>query len=458
MSTQQFDADSQAVVIGGSLAGLLAARVLSEHFTSVTVVDRDELPTEPVHRRGVPQSRHTHGLLAKGYAILEGLLPGFGADLIAAGAKACDLDNDVIWYNEGHALRRAPSTMAGLLVSRPTLEAYVRRRVAAIPGVTILAKTEALGLLDHGGRIAGASVVGPEGGLTLPASLVVDASGRSNRGPSWLADLGYSAVPEETVNAKLVYVTREYQRVDGAQDFAAVIIGHHPGNPRGTGTAASDGNRWMVTLLGVGDEVPPTAPGEFEEWAARLDGSEVRELVRTAQPLTDPVRFRIGPSVRRRYERCAVLPEGFIALGDALCCFNPAYGQGMTTAAMAASWLGTCLKRGRRNLTKRYFAGVKPIIDVPWDITVGADLRFPEVEGVRTGRIKFLNGYLSHLHRAAASDAVVGAAFLKVANFLAPPPSLMSPAILWRVWRAGRARKTVTPRVAPAGRPGAMAS
>src|SRR5262249_21665294 len=197
---------------------------------------------------------------------------------------------------------------------------------------------------------------------------------------------------------------------------------------------------------------PRADPAGSDRSSGRVAATERSPMTTTADPIPEPPRFRIGPSVRRRYERAARLPNGFVALGDSLCCFNPAYGQGMTTAAMAAVWLRMCLKRGRRNLTKRYFAGVKPIIDVPWDITVGADLRFPEVEGVRTGRIRFLNGYLSHLHRAAARDAVVGAAFLKVANFLAPPPSLMSPGILWRVWRAGRARKAVTARVSPADR------
>jgi 2-polyprenyl-6-methoxyphenol hydroxylase-like FAD-dependent oxidoreductase len=305
-----------------------------------------------------------------------------------------------------------------------------------LPRVSVFGETEALGLLDHGGQVAGVSVVGPRGAQTLHASVVVDATGRGNRGPAWLRDLGYSAAAEETVNAKLVYVTREYRRDPDAQDFKAVIIGHHPGNPIGTGTAALDDRRWMVTLLGLGDAAPPTRPGDFEEFAARLDGPELHRLITTAEPLTDPVRFRIGPSTRRRYERCAVLPEGFLAIGDALCCFNPAYGQGMTTAAMAAQWLRACLAGGTRGLTRRYFRGVTRIIDVPWDITVGADLRFPEVDGRRSGRIRFLNAYLSRLHRAAAADPAVGEMFLQVANFLVSPPHLLSPRILARVWRA----------------------
>jgi flavin-dependent dehydrogenase len=428
-----------AVVIGGSLAGLLAARVLSETVARVTIVDRDEMPTEPVHRKGVPHSRHTHGLLARGFEIFEELLPGLGADLVARGALIVDLQQDVIWYNDGHPVRRAPSGMSVLLVSRPMLESYVRARVSALPGVTILPRTEAIGVWEDGGGMAGVHVAGPDGTAALPARLVVDASGRSNRGPAWLAGLGYPAVAEDAVRADLVYVSREYRRVPGAQDFAGIIHSHYPQNPVGSGTLATDGDRWLVTLLGMNDDTPPMAADGFAEFAARLAGPHLHRLITTAEPVTELNRFRIGPSVRRRYERCARLPEGFIALGDSLCCFNPAYGQGMTTAAMAAMWLRTCLASGRTGLTRRYFRGVTRIIDVPWAITVGNDLRFPQVAGERTARIKVFNAYLARLHRAATVDAGVGTAFLRVANFLSPPPSLVSPAMLWRVWRRRKA-------------------
>jgi 2-polyprenyl-6-methoxyphenol hydroxylase-like FAD-dependent oxidoreductase len=427
-----------AVVVGGSIAGLLAACVLREHVSRVTIVDRDEMPTEPVHRRAVAHSRHTHGLLARGFEIFEELLPGLGADLVARGALVADLQQDVIWYNDGYKVRRTPTDLPILLVSRPTLESYVRSRVRALPDVRILAGTEATGLRVEGERITGVRVAGPDGATILPASIVVDASGRSNRGPAWLVEHGYPEVSEDVVRANLVYVSREYRRVAQAQDFTGIIHSHYPANPVGSGTLAVDGDRWLVTMLGMNDDVPPAIPGAFEAFAARLAGDELHRLVTTAQPITDPHRFRIGPSVRRRYETCARLPEGFIALGDSLCCFNPAYGQGMTTAAMAALWLRTCLAAGARGLTRRYFRGVRRIIDVPWAITVGNDLRFPHVDGARTRRIRILNAYLPRLHRAASIDPVVGRTFLRVANFLSPPQALISPRILWRVYRRRR--------------------
>ena len=434
-----------AVIIGGSLAGLLAARILSETFERVTILDRDEMPVEPVHRKGAPQSRHTHGLLARGFEIFEELLPGLGADLAERGALIKDLQQDVIWYNDDHRVARAPSVLRVLLVSRPLLESYVRTRVAARARVRILARTEATGLREEDGRITGVHIVGPDGGATLESGLVVDASGRGTRGPTWLAALGYPRVPEDVVQANLIYVSREYRRIPDAESFTGVIHSHHPANPVGSGTFAIDGNRWLVTMLGMNDDVPPAVPGEFEDFAARLAGDELHGLITTAEPVTGLNRFRIGPSVRRRYDRCARLPEGYIALGDSLCCFNPAYGQGMTTAAMTARWLRTCLEPGLPGLTRRYFKGARPIIDVPWAITVGNDLRFPEVAGPRTVRMRVLNAYLARLHRAAASDPVVGETFLKVANFLAPPQSLVAPRTLWRVWRGRRGTKPPVP-------------
>src|SRR5262245_53373571 len=160
--------NSRAIVIGGSIAGLLAARVLSDAYAPVTVGDHDVMPTEPAHRKAVPHGRHTHGLLAKGFEVFEGLLPGFGEDLIARGALVGDLQNSIVWYNEGHLLRRAPSDMAGLLASRPLVESYVRRRVAALRRVEIRSNVHGTGLAAEDDAITGVRT--DAGGL--PAELV----------------------------------------------------------------------------------------------------------------------------------------------------------------------------------------------------------------------------------------------------------------------------------------------
>ncbi|GAA0612338.1 FAD-binding monooxygenase [Kribbella sandramycini] len=418
------------MIAGGSIAGLLAAKVLSRWYAEVVVLDRDQLPLDAVHRKGVPQSRHAHGLLARGHQTIEKLVPGFRAEMLRRGAVANDLHNDVLWYNEGRLLKRAPSDLTGLLAGRPLIESVLRTMVAQVGNITFRPSTPVDGLIADGDRLTGVRINGER----LDADLVVDATGRSNRGPTWLRELGYDAAPEDEVRAGIFYSTREYERIPGDADFTGVISGHYPGNPLGTGTGANDGDRWLVTLVGLDDNPPPAEPGAFEEYAAQLDGPELYKLISQATPLTDPVRFRIGPSVRRRYEKVR-LPEGFIASGDSLCCFNPAYGQGMTIAALAAEHLGELLAAGGDQLTRRYFAGMNKRIETAWTMSVSNDLRFDQTVGKQPLTSRLLVSYLSRLYKATEHDVVVGRRFLEVANLLATPPALLKPSIVLRVLR-----------------------
>ncbi|WP_051457688.1 NAD(P)/FAD-dependent oxidoreductase [Microbispora sp. ATCC PTA-5024] len=431
-----------AVVVGAGMGGLLAARVLTETYDRVTVIDRDALPGGSAPRRGVPQGHHAHGLLSRGREILEDLFPGLTADLIEAGAVPCDLQNDVRWYNDGRRLHPAPSGLRGLTVSRPLLEGRVRSRVAALPGVVIHERCEAVepvAVVDDGraGAVTGVRLLraghGPE---EVAADLVVNATGRGNRGTEWLRRLGYEPAPEERVDSRLVYVSREYRRRPGDAGFTAVIVGHGVAVPRGGVALGAEGDRWLVTLFGMGDDVPPADPDGYHRFAERLAVPDVHRLLERAEPLGAPRLMRIPVSVRRRYERLARFPEGYLVFGDALCQFNPSYGQGMTVAACEAVALRECLADGvRGDLARRFFTRAARIIDVPWDISVCGDLRFPSVEGPRPARVRLLNRYLGRLHAAAESDPLVGHAFLSVANLEAPPQHLLSPGVLARVLR-----------------------
>lgn len=444
MSTKE--RSGHAIVLGASIGGLLAARVLSESYGKVTIFDRDELPTNAANRKGVPQGEHSHGLLARGRQVLEELFPGFAADLAAMGAVPIDIQRDCIWINDGHRIPRVTSGLAGLCATRAGLESYVRGRVAALPNVRINHRHEALGLLttDDRTRVTGVRVL-PAGGteLRLDADLVVDATGRGNRGPTWLAEIGYEAPAEDLVNPGTVYMSRDYRRTPGDANFAAIVMSPSPEAPYGGVALAGEGDRWMVTLLGVGaGNAPPSDPDGFLDFATRLPGQELHELLSRAEPLTEPKKLRLPTSVRRRYERMTRLPEGFVAFADAICSFNPAYGQGMTVAAAEAMVLRDVLRSGRDRLPQRFYAKAAKVIDVPWDIAVGADLRYPEVEGERSAKVTFLNGYVAKLHIAAPRHAAVGRAFLSVANLMAPPPKLFSPSILARVlWSGRRATK-----------------
>ncbi|MBB5872792.1 2-polyprenyl-6-methoxyphenol hydroxylase-like FAD-dependent oxidoreductase [Allocatelliglobosispora scoriae] len=434
-----------AVVLGASIGGLLAARVLSESFAKVTIFDRDELPTTGLDRKGVPQGEHSHGLLARGRQVLEELFDGFADDLAALGALAIDIQNDCVWINDGHRIPRVASDLRGLCVSRPTLEGYIRTRVTALPNVEIAPRHEALGLLTSDDRSAVTGVrvmtVGTTEEREVAAELVVDATGRGNRGPTWLAEIGYDKPAEVLVNPGTVYMSRDYKRVDGDADFAAAIMSPSPESPRGGVMIAADGDRWMVTLIGVNGVVPPSDPEGFLEFTRTLHGTEIYDVLSKAEPLCEPKKMRLPTSVRRRYEDAVRLPDGFIAFADAICSFNPAYGQGMTVAAAEAIVLRDALAKGREGMPKRFFAEAAKVIDVPWDIAVGADLRYPNVQGERTGKVKFLNNYVGKLHIAAEKHAVVGHRFLSVANLMAPPTDLFAPGIVTRVLWSGRRKK-----------------
>ncbi|WP_432968615.1 NAD(P)/FAD-dependent oxidoreductase [Dactylosporangium sp. CA-233914] len=428
-----------AVVLGASIAGLTAARVLLDSFDRVTVFDRDTLPGGPANRRGVPQGEHAHGLLARGRAVLEELFPGIVADLAAQGAVPLDIQRDVVWVFGDRPAPRTESGLAGLCVSRATLEAALRRRVAALPGVTVLDGHEASGLTFDGTQVTGATVRPVAGGVEheVHGDLVIDATGRGNRGIAWLAELGFAPPEQERIDAGTVYVSQDYRRVPGREDFAAIL--NAPGGPQrpyGGIAIGVDGDRWMVTLLGVGPgQAPPTDPDDYTAFAAKLPDPRLHRLLLEAEPLGDPMRLRLPGSVRRRYERLTRLPERFVSLGDALCSFNPAYGQGMTVAVAQARELGRALRHGADGLPRRFYARAAKVIDVPWDMSAGGDLAYPHVEGPRTRRTELINGYVAKVQAATGHDAAVARRFLEVTNLMRPPQSLMTPPMLARVLR-----------------------
>lgn len=443
MVTARTQRAGHAIVVGASMAGLLAARVLTETFAQVTVVDRDTLPDEPVARRSVPQARHAHGLLARGREILEGFFPGLTDELVRRyGAVAADIQRDAAWINDGHPMRREFADMLCLVTSRPLLEWYVRSRIATLPGVTLRPNTEALGLVGDGSkptggkakRVNGLRILAGGEESVLTADLVVDATGRSNRGPTWLGELGYQPPAEEKVDPGLVYVSATFERKPDDYDGIAAVIGATLENPRGGVVLAVENDRWMVTLLGMGDEAPTEAQA-YVEWAARLPRPDIHQAIAKARVVDNPHRMRIPPSTWRRYDKLREFPEGFLVIGDAICALNPAYAQGMTTAAVEALALRDCLAQGRRRLAKRFFARAAKIVAIPWSVSVTSDLRFSHVQGRRTRAVRFLNWYIARVHRIAARDGAAGKAFLRVANLIDPPQRLFAPAMALKVLR-----------------------
>jgi 2-polyprenyl-6-methoxyphenol hydroxylase-like FAD-dependent oxidoreductase len=439
MNTQVGD---RAVVLGASLGGLLAARVLADAYGRVTVIDRDELPEASTHRRGVPHARHVHGLLARGQQGLEELFPGLTAELVAHGAPAGDMLANARLYFSGHRLRQAHTGLVVLCASRPFLEGHVRARIRALANVTFLDRCDIVGLATtpNGRRVAGARVLRRADGSAeevLSADLVVDATGRGSRTPVWLDALGYARPGVEQVRIGLGYATRTYRlRRDALGGDLAVLHAATPEHPRAGALQVLEGDRWMLTLAGILGDHPPTDPDGFLDFARSLRFPDIYETVRDAEPLDDPVPFRFPASVRHRYERLTRFPDGLLVMGDAVCSFNPIYGQGMSVAALEALVLRRHLERGIEPQPHRFFRDIARVVDVPWDIAVGGDLIFPGVQGRRTAKVRLVSAYLARLHAAAVYDASLASAFVRVAGLVARPGSLLRPDVALRVLRA----------------------
>lgn len=421
-----------AIVIGGSMAGLLATRVLTDHFEQVTLVERDTFPPEGEHRRGVPQGRHTHGLLAGGKEVLEKLFPGISQELVDGGAVKGDLAHDSRWFLEGACLCKFTCGLGGLLLSRPFLEGKLRSHLRRVANVRTRESCDVEGPTTSGDpqRVTGIKTAGE----TITADLVVDATGRGSHSPRWLEAMGFPKPPEERVEIALGYTTRLFRRslLDLDGDGAAVIP-PTPETKRAGVMLAQEGDRWTVTLVSYFRNYAPTELEGFIEFARNLPAPYIYDVVRHAEPISEPVSARFPASVRRRYEKLDRFPDGFLVFGDAISSFNPMYGQGMSVAALEAEALSETLAEGSSDLGRRFFRKAATVVDTPWNIVVGGDLRIPETIGPRNAGVSFVNWYMSKLHRAAHHDPVVAMAFHKVGNLLAPPPSVMHPRIAARV-------------------------
>lgn len=430
----------RAIVIGGSMSGMLAARVLADHFAEVVLFDRDAFPQRAENRKGVPQGQHAHALLSSGRQVLEQYFPGFKDELFGLGALRGSYQS-VRWFDNGVYHARFDG-LESLLVSRPCLEANVRRRLAALPNVRLTDRADVESLAADNGNVMGVNVRFSSGDANLhTADLVVDASGRGSQSPAWLERMGFPKPPEEAVRVGLGYTTRMYRRKsDHLKGDLAVICPSAPPAKRGGVALAMEGDRWMVTLFGMLGEHPPNDEPGFLEFARSLPAPDVHEVIAHAEPITELIPFKFPQSTRRRYESVDRFPGGYLVFGDAVCSFNPIYGQGMSTAALQATALDKCLSAGDAALARGFFAAASKVIDAPWTMAVGGDLRYDAVEGARSGMVKFVNWYIGKLHIAAAGDPIVARAFHRVANLLDPPPSLMQPSIAFRILKGNMRR------------------
>lgn len=430
------DEHGHAIVLGAGVSGLLSARVLSESFDLVTVLDRDVLPDGPGDRKGVPQSRHLHSLATKGSELLEYFFPGLDAELSEAGCPSVDQSLHAITDTPEGRLPRFASGVMMRAASRDLLEWRVRRRVENIPNVRFVHKMEATGLIRGSSRsIKSVAARSRDDGseTTFEANLVLDASGNASRAPEWLEAIGYEAPKETVVDARLGYATRWYEVPEGfdADWKSLAVLPGWPDNPRGGSLRRVEGNRWTAVLVGIGGDYPPTGEDAFEHFAASLPSPIIHDAIKNSKPISSVYGYRRTANRKRHYER-APLPENLLVAGDAACVLNPTYGQGMTTAALSAMALKKVLDERRpENLSRRFHKKQASTVSPAWTATATSDRQWSPAGVKELGRARrFLHRVSGEVMRLATEDEATAKTLLEVKNLTASPASLARPGIL----------------------------
>jgi 2-polyprenyl-6-methoxyphenol hydroxylase-like FAD-dependent oxidoreductase len=430
-----------AVVMGAGMAGLLVARVLSEFYRTVTVVERDVLPDGPVARKGVPQGRHLHSCLSRGSQVMGELFPGLLDELAQAGAVVVD-DGDLsgIYARVGrYELKPSgrfadPGALVLHLASRPFLEFHVRRRVRLLDNVGFLDDKVLVEPVAHAGSVTGVRVVDRDGaGMELEADLVVDATGRASRTPALLESIGFPRPAEHRTAVNWAYSSQLMSVTEGRIVERMAMVNPGLGKPRALLVAYEHG-QWMLAIGRSADAGAP--PVDF---AGMLAGAEevmppaIAAGLRTAEPLADVAVFRNATGTWRRYERLTEFPAGLLVVGDAWCSLNPIYGQGMTMAALEALALRDCLRAGRADLARRFFRAAAEHVGPVWARNQANDGSGSSTHNSRSVSRRLKRWTVHAVLQAASTDVTVAEQLLRVNNLVDPPARLQNRALLPRI-------------------------
>lgn len=432
-----------AIVIGGSIAGLISARVLSDYFELVTVLERDPIENRPVLRKSVPQGNHLHALLNGGQQVLAALYPGFADDLRKLGAKQFSIGRDVAWYfPDGKAYSPTGSLrepfdvgLDGHCASRGLIEYAIRRRTQELAGIRVQAETTVRGLICSGARVLGVQC---EDGRSIEADLVLDAMGRTSRVAQWLKAAGLSAARETTIGVDTAYSTALFRVPDWYDgEHLVFIVGPAPAFSRRGYVIRIENGSLLVSLIGRFGDYPPTDRDGFLGFARELHADLAWRIVKSGEQLTPIAHHRFPASVRRHYEELTI--ERFIAIGDALCTFNPIYAQGMSAAARQAKLLGEVvaehLSTGREldGLAADFYSRATELNHTPWDLAAGFDFAFPQTRGERPAGIEERAHYFAVLDRLQREDPEIRRLVTEVFHLVKPLSALLEEPLRSRV-------------------------
>ncbi|KAA6452039.1 FAD-dependent oxidoreductase [Bacillus swezeyi] len=431
----------KAVVIGGGIAGKLAAKALSHFFQQIIIVEADQEYKEKVPRKRVPQSDHPHVLLKRGEEAIEMLFPEIVSQLIEDGSILTNFTKDLKWHHFGYWKKRFSGEFTMVQQSRPMLEWHLQRRVEEVPHITTRyeTKTEQLLVNKHDHTVRGVRVRSLKTGLTeeLDASFVVDASGSASKSIDWLQALDVK-VKEEKVKIQLFYATRLYslKKQEYPEWQNLLISPSFPDNPYGAYIQTLEENRFSVTFSGYANAHAPQTNEAFISYAKKLPVPDVLQFLEGAEPLSDIKIHRVPYQLRRRFDQAKNIPEGFIIIGDAHCRFDPLFGQGISVAAVQALELQSCLfqtKRTDEGFGERFHKKISKIIDVPWEMATTEALRHPDIKGERTFVQPYKQWYSKRVYELSATDPEIYIRLVRVMNLIRGPLHLFHPKVLFPI-------------------------
>ena len=438
---EERDHFSQAVVVGASVAGLFAARALSDFFERVVVIDRDNLNTDASPRKAVPQGGHIHGILPPTYKVLQQLMPRLIEQLISGGAHVFDGGRDLKWRHLGRWLARGETGQTFIGSTRPFFEYHLRRYVEGLSNVELKPgyrfskwRTD-----SSGNRISGLMAEGPGEEIELDSNLTVDARGSGSTLSKELVDLGFEGPETEVVEVELSYTSRLFKSADFSPDWNLLLLDPEPKGWIGGIMERVEDDRWMVTLWGYFGDKAPREDAGFQAFAQALAAPDISVFLQNATPVSDYRGYGIPKCHLHHFDRLKNFPDRLLVMGDAVCKLNPIYAQGMTKAAKESMFLWESLSSladkgsGLDGFSESFRSRMGNVgANWAWELTSGADLAYPQTRGKRPLSLNLTNWYVNRLFARAEERLEVRRSLMDAMALVKPPDSLMRPGLAFR--------------------------
>ncbi len=415
----------RVVVVGGGVAGLLAAQAMASFSAEVVVLEAGPEPTPGHPQKGTPQGHHIHVLLARGQDDMEALVPGFLDALQKRGVPREDAGECFRWWNKHVWMLNHPSGVHYMPMSRPTLKATLRECIAPSPKIHIRWETKVAGLVTNMGRVSGVRLCDGE---QVSADLVIDAAGRGSTGDRWLSEAGFVVPKRAEIKVGLSYVSCRYSGIE--LDCSCLAV--HGSDGRLAALMPVENGEWIVTLGGYHDVAPKAS--DFDDFVYALEQPDVANALRQATRVSPVRTFRVKRIRRRLFEDVRRHATGFVSLGDSLCTFDPVYGQGMTVAAAQVLALRALVASGvsAKDLPGRFYAEATKILDPAWLLGAAEAFRSPLTEGDRPRGLWAVQRLFDVMLKGVGTHAATQRAVLEVMHMRRGAEALMQPAIVKR--------------------------